>query len=94
MRPGTGCRSGVEAFAGRKHNDLVLWLESARAVMTADTLVDFGAAPALNRWLRGDVSREQLSARLRPLLDLPVEVVYPAHGAPTDHAALERALQS
>jgi hypothetical protein len=30
--------------------------------------------------------------RLAPLLALPVEVVLPAHGAPTDRAALERAL--
>ena len=29
---------------------------------------------------------------LRPLLELPVELVLPAHGAPTDRAALERAL--
>jgi hypothetical protein len=33
-----------------------------------------------------------LVGRLRPLLDLPVEVVCPAHGAPTDGAALARAL--
>jgi hypothetical protein len=30
--------------------------------------------------------------RLRPLLERPVEVVLPTHGAPTDRAALERAL--
>jgi hypothetical protein len=30
--------------------------------------------------------------RLRPLLDLPVELVLPAHGEPTDRAALERML--
>jgi hypothetical protein len=29
---------------------------------------------------------------LRPLLELPVEHVLPTHGAPTDQAALERAL--
>jgi hypothetical protein len=29
---------------------------------------------------------------LRPLLELPVELVLPAHGEPTDRAALERAL--
>ena len=29
---------------------------------------------------------------LRPLLELPVELVLPTHGAPTDRAALERAL--
>jgi hypothetical protein len=47
---------------------------------------------ALNEWLRGDVTRQQVVERLRPLLDLPVEVVCPAHGAATDRAALEHAL--
>jgi hypothetical protein len=37
-------------------------------------------------------AREQIAERLRPLLGLPVEVVLPAHGAPADRAALERAL--
>jgi len=40
------------------------------------------------------VTREQVVAGLRPLLELPVDVVLPAHGAPTDRAALERALLS
>jgi glyoxylase-like metal-dependent hydrolase (beta-lactamase superfamily II) len=83
---------GIEAYAGREHNDLVLWLESAVAVIAGDTLVDFGTGLALNEWLRGGVTREQVVTRLRPLLDLPVEVVWPAHGAPTDRAALRRAL--
>jgi hypothetical protein len=38
------------------------------------------------------VPREQLADGLRPLLELPVDVVLPAHGEPTDRAALERAL--
>jgi hypothetical protein len=38
------------------------------------------------------VTREQVVEGLRPLLALPVEVVLPAHRAPTDRAALERAL--
>jgi hypothetical protein len=38
------------------------------------------------------VTREQVVERLRPLLALPIEVVLPTHGAPTDRAALERAL--
>ncbi len=36
--------------------------------------------------------RKQVAAGLRPLLALPVEVLLPAHGAPTDRAALEGAL--
>ena len=83
---------GLEAYAGREHNDLVLWNESVGAVTAGDSLVDFGAGLALNEWLRGDVSQQQVVERLRPLLDLPVEVVCPAHGAPTGRAALERAL--
>jgi glyoxylase-like metal-dependent hydrolase (beta-lactamase superfamily II) len=83
---------GIEAFAGRENNDLVLWLESRGAVVVGDTLVDFGRGLELNEWLRGGVTREQVVERLRPLLALAVELVLPAHGAPADRAALERAL--
>jgi hypothetical protein len=70
----------------------VLWKASVGAVIAGDSLADFGTGLALNEWLRGDVTHEQVVQRLRPLLDLPIEVVCPAHGAPTDRAALERAL--
>jgi hypothetical protein len=83
---------GLETYAGRVHNDLVLWHESVGAVIAGDSLTDFGSGLALNEWLGGDVAHEQVVERLRPLLELPVEVVCPAHGAPTDRAALERAL--
>jgi glyoxylase-like metal-dependent hydrolase (beta-lactamase superfamily II) len=83
---------GVEAFPGREHNDLVLWIESHRTVIAGDTLPDFGDGLEINRWLRAGVSRDQVAAGLRPLLDLAVELVLPAHGEPTDRAALERAL--
>ena len=82
---------GIEAYAGREHNDLVLWIESVRAVVAGDSLADFGTGIALNEWLRRGVTREQVVEGLRPLLALPVEVVLPAHGTPTDRAALERA---
>jgi hypothetical protein len=38
------------------------------------------------------VTRDDVVQRLRPLLDLPVELVLPAHGEPTDRAALEHVL--
>jgi hypothetical protein len=38
------------------------------------------------------VTREQVIDGLRPLLDLPVDVVLATHGGPTDRTALERAL--
>ena len=83
---------GLEAHAGREYNDLVLWNVNLGAVIAGDTLVNFGMGLALNERLRGGVTREQVVTRLRPLLDLRVEVVCPTHGAPTDRAALQRAL--
>ena len=83
---------GVEAFPGREHNDLVLWIEDSRAVIAGDTLVDFGKGFEINDWLRESVTRKEVAEGLRPLLALPVELVLPAHGAPTDRAALEHAL--
>jgi glyoxylase-like metal-dependent hydrolase (beta-lactamase superfamily II) len=83
---------GAETFPGRQPNDLVLWLESRRAVVSGDTLVDFGQGLHIaEEWLWG-TPREQVVNGLRPLLDLPVELVLPTHGPPTDRAALERAL--
>jgi glyoxylase-like metal-dependent hydrolase (beta-lactamase superfamily II) len=83
---------GVEAFPGREHNDLVLWIGSAGAVISGDTLVDFGQGLQIADWLREAVTHDEVAGGLRPLLALPVEFVLPAHGAPTDRAALERAL--
>jgi hypothetical protein len=83
---------GIEVFPGREHNDLVLWIESFGAAIPGDTLVDFGNGLGINPWLRAGVSREEVLAGLQPLLGLPVEVVLPTLGAPTDRAALERAL--
>jgi glyoxylase-like metal-dependent hydrolase (beta-lactamase superfamily II) len=84
---------GVEAFPGQKPNDLVLWIESQRAVVAGDTLADFGEGPQINpRWLTADVTREQVIDGLRPLLALPVEQLLGTHGGPYDRAALERAL--
>jgi len=87
---------GVEAFPGQKPNDLVLWVESHRAVVAGDTLVDFGHGLELNeRWLECyKATREQVAAGLRPLLELPVEHVLATHGGPFERGDLERALSA
>ena len=84
---------GVEAFPGKEANDLVLWVESRRALAVGDTVIDRGNGLELPvDWLPEGVTREQVLEALRPLLELPVELVLPTHGAPTDRASLERAL--
>jgi glyoxylase-like metal-dependent hydrolase (beta-lactamase superfamily II) len=84
---------GIETFPGHKQNDLVLWIEGKRAVVSGDTFVDFGHGLEVNeRWLQPRVTREHVVEWLRPLLELPVELVLLTHGGPTERAALERAL--
>jgi glyoxylase-like metal-dependent hydrolase (beta-lactamase superfamily II) len=84
---------GADVYPGHKANDTVLWIESKRAVISGDTLVDFGQGLEINeRWLRPGVTREEIAGQLRPLLELPVEHVLATHGGPTESAALERAL--
>jgi glyoxylase-like metal-dependent hydrolase (beta-lactamase superfamily II) len=85
---------GADAFPGQKPNDMVLWIESRRAVVAGDTLVDFGKGLQLNDRslpLNG-VTREDVVDGLRPLLDLPVEHVLATHGGPAGRAALAAAL--
>ena len=84
---------GIHAYPGMEPNDLVLWVENRRALVAGDTLIDRGRGlefPA--DWANKGVPPEQILETLRPLLELPVEIVLPTHGAPTDRAALERVL--
>lgn len=89
---------GVEAYPGSKPNGLVLWVESRRAVVIGDTLVDAGRGlepPPRDLGYAGlpeGMTRERIAEGLRPLIALPVEHVLATHGGPTDRAALQRAL--
>jgi hypothetical protein len=69
-----------------------LWIPAHNALIAGDSLPDGGPMP--DRWL-GDTPRDEYKAKLRPLLDLPVELLLPTHGDPVlddAHGALERAL--
>jgi glyoxylase-like metal-dependent hydrolase (beta-lactamase superfamily II) len=88
---------GVEALPGMEPNDLVLWIESHRALVAGDTLQDRGnglqfLGDLVNNVPAGGASAAQILERMRPLLALPVELVLLTHGAPADKAALEHAL--
>jgi glyoxylase-like metal-dependent hydrolase (beta-lactamase superfamily II) len=93
FRGGDTLPVGVRAFEGFEPNDLVLYVESRRAVVVGDTLVDRGDGLVVHpEWPVEAVTAADVILRLRPLLDLPIDVVLPTHADPTDRAALERAL--
>jgi glyoxylase-like metal-dependent hydrolase (beta-lactamase superfamily II) len=93
FRAGDRLPVGVEAFPGMEPNDLVLWVESRRALVAGDTLIDRGHGLEFPvDWANKGVPPDQILDALRPLLELPVELVLPTHGPPADRAALERAL--
>ena len=93
FRGGDTLPFGVRAFEAFEPNDLVLYVESRRAVVAGDTLVDRGNGLELNRaWPGPGVAVEEVVERLRALLDLTVDVVLATHYGPADRAALERAL--
>ena len=84
---------GFVAYPGLEPNDLVLWIESHRALTAGDTLIDRGNGlefPA--DWANKGVPAEQILERMQPLLELPVDMVLPTHGPPAERDALERAL--
>jgi glyoxylase-like metal-dependent hydrolase (beta-lactamase superfamily II) len=84
---------GLTAFPGSEPIDLVLWSERHRALIAGDTLIDRGKGLEFPRdWAGRHGSADEILASLQPLLQLPVELVLPTHGAPADRAALERAL--
>jgi glyoxylase-like metal-dependent hydrolase (beta-lactamase superfamily II) len=79
-------------------NDLVLWIESHRALIAGDTFQDRGNGLQFLGDLANNVpaerglAAEQILESMQPLLALPVEIVLLTHGAPADRSALERAL--
>jgi glyoxylase-like metal-dependent hydrolase (beta-lactamase superfamily II) len=87
---------GVEAFPGMEPNDLMLWFESRPALVAGDTLLDRGQGLEIS-WpppeqVGGAAAQGQILEALLPVLELPVELVLPAHGAPSDRPVLVRAL--
>jgi hypothetical protein len=99
--------AGVTPVKTRATGETLLWIEEHRALVPGDLLL--GDAPSGARAAAGGirlcpeswlyyldgVTLDDVRADLRPLLDLPVEMVLVSHGEPLlsdGRAALERAL--
>jgi glyoxylase-like metal-dependent hydrolase (beta-lactamase superfamily II) len=83
---------GMTAYPGREANDVIFWLPAARVIVTGDSISDFGDGLDVQLGGRKHVTRESVIQSLRQLLELPVELVLPAHGGPWGRTALDRLL--
>jgi hypothetical protein len=92
---------GVDTIPIRGAGETMVWLEEHRALVPGDRLIGAdggGLRLCPESWLRylpSGMREAELRQALRPLLDLPVEMVLVSHGEPVlrgGHAALVRAL--
>jgi glyoxylase-like metal-dependent hydrolase (beta-lactamase superfamily II) len=88
--------TGVRAFSAERADEVALWLEEPRALVVGDAVLgDQAGGLRLTPWSRNSEGLERTRAALKQLLELPVEIVLPAHGNPVltnGHEALARAL--
>jgi glyoxylase-like metal-dependent hydrolase (beta-lactamase superfamily II) len=84
FRVGDALPGGVQALDAGRAFEVLFWLPEQRALVAGDVLLgeqDGGLRLCPDSW-GGDEDRAELRASLRPLLDLPVELVLLAHGEP------------
>jgi hypothetical protein len=72
-------------------DERTLWIPAHNALIVGDSLPGGKAVP--DDWL-GDASRDEYNAKLRPLLDLPIELLLPTHGEPITEDAREQLKQA
>jgi glyoxylase-like metal-dependent hydrolase (beta-lactamase superfamily II) len=92
---------GVETVTIRRAGETMVWLPEPRALVPGDRLLGDDAGglrmcpPGWLRYLEPGLTYDELREALRPLLELPVEMVLVSHGEPVlrgGRAAVERAL--
>jgi hypothetical protein len=92
---------GVETIPIRRAGEVMVWLPEPRALIPGDRLLGAGGGLRLcpESWLgylRNGMTLDGLREALRPLLDLPVELVMTSHGDPVlegGRGAIARALR-
>jgi hypothetical protein len=95
--------SGVEKIPIDGAGETIVWLPEARTLVPGDRILGDDAGglrlcpQSWLRYLPSGMRRAQLAEQLRPLLDLPIELVLVSHGEPVlenGREALARAIDS
>ena len=96
-RHGDTLPGGVEALVGGYSDEATLWIPACGGLVIGDVFLggEQGFRVQPDSWLAEGLTHEGLRERLRPLLELPIELLLPTHGEPVVEDAkgvLERAL--
>lgn len=82
---GAALPGGIEAKGTIHRGEALLWIPAHRALAAGDLLLGTpggGVRVCPDEWLRPGVTGAQLREGLRPVLDLPVELLLLTHGGP------------
>jgi glyoxylase-like metal-dependent hydrolase (beta-lactamase superfamily II) len=87
FRAGDPLPAGLVAIESRPRSEVLLWEPRSRALIAGDALLGDGERgeglhTCPTGWLPGSTDLADLRRSLRPVLDLPVELILPSHGAP------------
>jgi glyoxylase-like metal-dependent hydrolase (beta-lactamase superfamily II) len=97
-RLGDTLPGGVEPQVGGYPEEATLWIPAHRALVIGDVFLggERGFRVQPDSWIADGFTPAGLREQLRPLLDLPVELLLPAHGDPVEggRQVLERALST
>ena len=97
-RMGDTLPGGIEPQPGGYPEEATLWIPSHRALVTGDVFLgrEAGVRVQPDSWISEGLTPAELRERLRPLLDLPIELLLPTHGDPVDDGrqVLARALSA
>lgn len=87
FRAGEPLPAGLVSIESRPRSEVLFWEPHSRTLIAGDALLGDGergeglhTCPA--GWLPGSTDLADLRRSLRPVLDLPVELILPSHGAP------------
>jgi glyoxylase-like metal-dependent hydrolase (beta-lactamase superfamily II) len=90
-RMGDTLPGGVEPRPGGYPEEAALWIPLHRALVTGDAFLggERGFRVQPDSWIAEGLTPAGLREQLRPLLDLPVELLLPTHGDPVVDGAHE-----
>jgi len=80
----------VEPYPGAYPNECTLWIRGHRALVAGDVFLggERGFRVLPDSWLGDGVTSESVRESLRPLLELPLELLLLTHGDPVERDAL------